>query len=374
MIGTRVEINLDALAHNYRGLRQQVGNQVMVAGVVKANAYGHDMKTMANELVALGCDAIMVATAREAISLRKNGFKASLLVMGATQDDYLEEAVNLNIALTVFTWEQGKRLSEIGKATGKTAKIHIKLDTGFNRLGYKDFQKALEDISGLWTCEGLVIEGLFTHLALKDVESDRIQFEKFDAFIEALEARKIEIPIKHVCDSIGAVAYPDKLYDIVRMGALLYGFCSRPTTFSLIPVMTFKTNIAALKWIEIGEGVSYDYTFEAVRRTRVATLPVGYADGLPRGLSNKGVVYINGNPAPILGLICMDQCMVDVTEIDGCEVGSEVILFDDVLQTANKIARLVGTNRNDILSSISMRVPRVIMRGGKVVEIIDYLI
>ncbi len=378
--GTRVEINLDLLKKNFDGLKKSIKENVRIAGVVKANAYGHDLHTISDEMVNLGCDYLMVANLREALSIR-NYFKSEdhhsttpIMVMGVTAPEDFERAIEAEITLTIFSLEEAYLLSTLALNHKTKAKVHVKIDTGFNRLGYKDYQRAVEDIQKMVQMEGLYVEGLFTHLALKDVESDEIQFQKFNAVIKALQANHIEIPLKHICDSIGTIAYPGRQYDLVRMGALLYGYCSRPTPFELSPILSFKTNISAIKWIEAGEGVSYDYTFTVNERRRIATIPVGYADGMPRALSNQGYVVIGGIKAPIVGLMCMDQCMVDVTSIPECQVGSDVVLFEGSTLPLGVIASLAKTNRNEILSRISMRVPRIFFKNGDVCKIVDYLL
>lgn len=379
-LGTRVEIDLDLLKKNFDELKKYIKTNVRVAGVVKANAYGHDLHTISEELVMIGCNYLMVANLREAMSIRKYFSKIGIhpstpiMVMGVTAQKDFERAIKANITLTIFTLEDARLLNEVALSQKNTAKVHIKIDTGFNRLGYKDHQLAVEDIQKMVQMQALDVEGLFTHLALKDRDSDEIQFNQFDAVISALQAKGIEIPLKHVCDSIGTIAYPERQYDLVRMGALLYGYCSRPTPFELTPIMHFKTNISAVKWIEAGEGVSYDYTYTVNERCLIATLPVGYADGAPRALSNQGYVIINGMKAPIVGFMCMDQCMVDITSIPECKISSEVLLFGNKLLPLGVLASMAKTNRNEILSRISMRVPRVFYRNGEIYKIVDYLL
>ncbi len=377
--GTRVEIDLDLLRSNYFHLKHNIENHVLIAGVVKANAYGHDLHTIAHELIDLGCNYLMVANVREAISIRTylnalsiaNGFP--IMVMGVTLGSDYKKAIELDITMTIFTLDMAKEINDIARTMGKNAKVHVKIDTGFNRLGYKDHERAVEDIQKMVTFKNLTVEGLFTHLALKSETDDMVQFSEFDSVINQLLERNVHIPIKHVCDSIGAVAYPQKHYNLIRMGALLYGYCSRPTDFDLFPIMRFVTNITEVKWLDIGEGISYDHLFKAESPTRVATLPVGYADGLPRALSNRGYVYINGEKAPIIGLMCMDQCMIDVTHVSACGIGDEVVLFDSKDSSLSKLASLANTNRNEVLSRISMRVLRVFYKDGKLYKVVDYL-
>lgn len=373
MIGTRATIDLDALTHNYNSMRQIIAQNVKITGVVKANAYGHDLITIGKHLESLGVDYLGVANVREGKALRKSGIKCPILVMGYTFEKDYDIAVKHDITLTLFSMDEARKLNLNASYDDKKAKIHLKFDTGFNRLGYKDPSELIEAVEACLTYEFLIVEGIFTHLALDSIESDEAQFAKFDALIKQLRERHISIPLKHACDSIATIAYPDKHYDMVRLGAILYGYCSRKTPFTLRPVMSLKTNVTQVKTLEIGEAVSYDRLFIAERKTKIAVLPIGYADGLPRHLSGKGKVMVNGHLAPIVGLMCMDQCMIDVTDVEEVSLGTEVILFDDVSPQLLELAKLAETNRNELLSRIAMRVPREVIENGKEPLIIDYL-
>lgn len=373
MKGTRVEINLEALSYNYRQMRQLIPSEVKIAAVVKANAYGHDLFEVSKTFELLGVDYIGVANIGEAVSLRKAGIHVPILVMGKTFEKDYDLAVKYEITLTVFELDDVRKLNLNASFDEKVTKVHLKFDTGFNRLGYKSADQLIEDLDEIKSYEFIKVEGLFTHLALKDVDSDDNQFDQFNALLAKIREKGITIPIKHICDSIGTIAYPNRLYDMVRLGAVLYGYCSRKTPFDLMPVMSFKTSVAQVKTILPGEGVSYDYTFVADKVTKVATLPVGYADGVPRNLSGVGHVVIAGKKAPIIGLICMDQMMVDVSDLDEVAVGDEVVIFDDQSPTLTELAKLAKTNRNELLSRIAIRVPRVILNGDEKPKVIRYL-
>lgn len=373
MKGTRVEINLEALSYNYRQMRQLIPSEVKIAAVVKGNAYGHDLFEVSKTFELLGVDYIGVANIGEAVSLRKAGIRVPILVMGKTFEEDYDLAVKYEITLTVFELDDVRKLNLNASFDEKVTKVHLKFDTGFNRLGYKSADQLIEDLDEIKSYEFIKVEGLFTHLALKDVDSDDNQFDQFNALLAKIREKGITIPIKHICDSIGTIAYPNRLYDMVRLGAVLYGYCSRKTPFDLMPVMSFKTSVAQVKTILPGEGVSYDYTFVADKVTKVATLPVGYADGVPRNLSGVGHVVITGKKAPIIGLICMDQMMVDVSDLDEVAVGDEVVIFDDQSPTLTELAKLAKTNRNELLSRIAIRVPRVILNGDEKPKVIRYL-
>ncbi|MDK2865795.1 MAG: alanine racemase [Clostridiales bacterium] len=373
MFGTAAEINLDALKENFINIRNFLPERVKIAGVIKANAYGHDLRTIAKALAAYGVDYIAVANIREAVAVRRVLSEMPILVMGYTAPEDYDKAVKNAVTLTMFKLEDLRALNLNASYDNTVMKVHIKYDTGFNRLGYKDEATVISDIKQVLQLEWLSIEGIFTHLALKDAESDAVQMKKFDALLKHLKQEGIHIPIAHACDSIGAMIYPDAPYQMVRLGAALYGYCSRPVPFKLRPVMSLKTSVSHLKWIEPGESVSYDGLYTANARTRIATLPIGYADGLPRNLSKGGVVTIQDNVYPIVGLICMDQCMVDVTAAEAIEIGDTVELFGESA-SLSEVAQLAGTNRNELLSRVAMRVPRHMIQDGEVIATVDYLL
>lgn len=372
---TRAEIHLDHIEHNLREFRATMTKGVKVAAVVKANAYGHDIVKITGLLLDNAVDCIAVATLQEAVQLRRKFTRAPLLVMGYTPDEHLVRAVEMDIAQTVFSLEQCRILSRQAREMGKTAKVHVKIDTGFNRLGYRDHDLALEEILAMAMLDNFEIQGIFSHLALDSPESDERQYQQLLALTDKLEARGVSIPLKHICDSIGAVAYPQYHMDMVRLGALLYGYCSRRTSFQLKPAMTLCTQVAMLKTIGAGEGVSYSHLFKAEKETVIATLPVGYADGLPRNIWKDGYALIHGQPARYAGLPCMDQCMLDVTGL-GVSPGDDVTLFGGQGHEElhlNHLSKWCGTNKNELLTRVSPRVPRVYYRDGKVVDIVDYL-
>ena len=370
---TRAIINLDHIKHNLLAMRESLAPGVQIAGVVKANAYGHDIDTVTGVLLANGIEYIAVATLQEAAKLRELYPQAKILVMGYTPDDHLASGVDLGITVTIFTLGQAQILSRRAAATGRQAVVHIKVDTGFNRLGYRDHRLALAEVCAMAQLPGLVLEGMFSHFALNSPESDEAQYQSLMALAAALAEKNVPIPILHICDSIGAVAYPQYRQDMVRLGALLYGYCSRPMNFTLRPALTFRTEVAQVRTIGPGEGVGYSYHFVAQEETEIATLPVGYADGLPRNIWQEGYVLIKGQKAKYAGLPCMDQCMVDVTGL-GIQAGDEVILFGgegaNELHLSN-LAQWCDTNRNEILARISPRVPRVFLQNGDIVKVIQ---
>jgi alanine racemase len=376
---TWAEINLDNIIWNFNEAKKLLLKETKIAAVLKANAYGHGAIEVARVLVDKGVDYIAVACLLEAIELRKEFKDIPILVMGYTSDEHLHIAVEYNITLTIFSALQGELLSKIAASLKTIQKVHIKIDTGFNRLGFKWSNDLKDIIKSIYQLKNIEVEGIFTHLALVNRQEDEKQFALFQKVIEEIEEQKIHIPIKHVCDSIGMVRYPEFHMNMIRLGAFLYGM--RPSRISdkspvLKTSLTFKTKISHIKHIQNGEGVGYDYSFIAKEKAKVGTLPVGYADGYMRCLSNAGEVSVNGEKAKVIGKICMDQAMIDLTSISNVKVGDEVVLlggqgenFVDVMEVANKC----NTNRNEVLSVISRRVPRVYIKDEKIIGEVNYL-
>ena len=366
-----VEVDLDIIKHNINEIKKLIDKNTKLGAVVKANAYGHGAVEIAKVLEEENVDYICVAGLNEAMELRNNNIKLPILVMGYTPDECLDIAIQNNITLTIFSKEQAEILSNKSKKIHQKANIHIKIDTGFNRLGFKIDENLPSTIHYIYNLPNINVEGIFSHLALKDKESDYEQFNKFNQLLDKIKG--INIPIKHICDSIGMVAYKDFHMDMVRVGASLYGYSSRQTTMNLKPAMTFKSKFAQIKDIKKGEGISYDYSYIADKDMKIGTVLCGYADGIPRVLSNKGYVYINGQKANILGRICMDQCIVDLTDIDNASMDSEVIFYGNGGPDLLDIANLADTNKNELLSIVSRRVARVYIKDKKIYKILDYL-
>ncbi|MEW9123021.1 MAG: alanine racemase [Thermotaleaceae bacterium] len=377
---TWIEIDLDYLLSNYRAARKLISKGTKLTAVLKANAYGHGALDVASILIEEGVDYIAVACLSEALELRKYFTEVPLLVMGFTSDYHLHEAIKHDITLTIFTLEQALTIGNIALAFNKRAKVHVKLDTGLNRLGIKPNSQTIDLLKAMTKISGIVIEGIFSHLALTNEASDQRQFQMFMDTVDKLEKEGIVIPIKHICDSIGMVRYPEYHLDMVRVGAFLYGV--RPMNFEepsiVLPMpLTFKSKIAQIKEVEAGEGVGYDFSFTAQKKTILGVLPVGYADGYMRCLSNVGEVSLWGKRAPVIGTICMDQTMVDLTEIPEARVGDEVLLLGGSGETSIpvlEVAEKAQTNRNEVLSVIGRRVPRVYIQQNKVVKVVDYIL
>ncbi len=349
--------------------------------MLKADAYGLGAPAAARAFLGAGADLLAVACLPEALELRRAFPEARILVMGHTPDRFLATVAEADLECTLFDLAQARRLSDASTERGTRTRIHVKIDTGMNRLGIKpgpDTPALLEAIASL---PGLAPEGIFTHLALRDAESDRAQFDLFAGVLEGASARGIRFALRHVCDSIGLVRYPGYRLDMVRAGAILYGLPPLDAPPGIVSALrlpvSLKTRISRLRRVEPGECVSYDRSWIAPPGgASVATVPVGYADGYRRCMGNRARVLVRGLSAPVIGLVCMDQCTIDVSGIPGVAEGDEVVLLGrgpaggiPVLEAAN----WAKTNRNEILCSIGRRVPRIYLRGGLPAGEADYL-
>ncbi len=371
-------IDLDAVCHNINEVKRVIGPEVKVMPVIKADGYGHGAVPIAKELNQIGVDAFAVAILEEGITLRNHGIKQPIVILGYTSEYQYSSLIQYEIEPTVFCFEMAESLSKIASALGKDAKVHIKLDTGMNRIGFKPTKESLEIVKKISKLPNIKIEGIFTHFACAD-EADKTsagrQKAEYDKFIRWLFEEGIDIPVKHVSNSASIIDMDDWRMDMVRSGIITYGLYPSNEVakdiLDLKPAMELKTHIVHIKEVEAGEGVSYNHTFITTRKTKIATIPVGYADGYPRVLSSKGRVLIRGQYAPIIGRICMDQFMVDVTDIEGVSVLDDVTLIGtdgDNQISVEEVADIAGTINYEIVCGISKRVPRVYIRNGELKE------
>lgn len=374
---TIVEVNLDNIAFNIKSIKKMVGENVAIAAVVKANGYGHGASGIAQELIENGADCLAVAALNEALDLRKDFRNYKIFIMGFTPDEYLEEVVKNDITQTIFSYRQAEILNELGIKYNKKPVVHIKYDTGFNRLGLKDCEESIEEIEKIYKLRNIDVEGIFSHFALAGRKEDDEQYNRFVSAIDKLEKRGITFKYKHIEDSISSVDYSEYRMNMIRPGAIIYGIKGfHYGSLDLKQALTFKTKVYYIKEIDKGEGVSYDYLWKAERDSIIGTLPFGYADGYPRNLRDKGYVTIHGKKAPIIGVICMDQCMVDLTDIPEVREGDEAIIYGDGTNNTLDIhnaAQLAGTNKNEIISRIGMRSPRVYIKDNKIVNVVNYV-
>lgn len=374
---TVLEVNLDDLKHNMVKINEMVGSGVAVSPVVKANAYGHGSIGIGQTLMENGGNSLAVATLNEALELRQRYPDYRIFIMGYTPDEYLGYVVDNNLIQTIFSLDQGKILNDLGLDRGKKPLVHIKYDTGFNRMGFRNSKDSIDEIEEICKLENLEVEGIFSHLALNGREDNDSQYEIFIGVIDSLRKRGISFKYEHIVDSIAAVDYPEYRLNMIRPGAIIYGMKAfHEGQLDIRQIMTFKTKVFNVRTINKGEGVSYDFTWRAKEDTLIGTLPFGYGDGYPRNLRNKGYVIINGKKANIIGIICMDQLMVDLSGVGEVKDGDEAIIYGNGLDgsmTIDEAAVLAETNKNDILSRISMRVPRVYIKDGRPVEILNYI-
>ena len=373
---TRAEIYLDNIVHNLSEVKRWVGKKVKIMGVVKANAYGHGACQVAKVLIENGVSYLGVATIEEALELRECGINIPILVFGYTPLPQAKELIVHNITQTVFDINYVKDLERIALNVGKKAKVHVKVDTGMGRIGYTDLNVAEKEIEKMMEMEGVEVEGIFSHFATSD-EKDKTyaeqQFDMFKKLLESLKQKEINIPLKHIANSGAIIDLKYTYLDMVRPGIVLYGSypseeVERP--LDLKQTMGFKTKIVHIKEVPEGTSISYGRTFITKRKSKIATLPVGYADGFNRLLSNNHHVLVKGKYAPVIGRICMDQTMLDVTDIEGVEVGDDVTIFgnqDGEKITAEEIAKKLNTIPYEVYCGISSRVPRIYIYKGKVV-------
>ena len=359
---TWAEIDMDRLAENYRALRALTGPDCRFLGVVKANAYGHGAVPVARKLEELGADYLAVACLDEAEELRRSGISAPILILGVTPPALGEELLRWDVTQSVGDLETAEALSAIAVRAGKRLKVHVKVDTGMSRLGFFH-EGAGDQILRLCRLPGLEAEGIFTHFA--DADGDEtftmLQFQRFTALLDELSAAGISFQIRHCAASAAVLNYPCTHLDMIRPGILLYGHYPAPgleVRCALRPVMSLKARVYALRDLPAGAKVSYGCTRTLERESRVAVLPVGYADGLPRLVSDRLQVLIRGRKVPLLGRVCMDMCMADVTDLPEVEVGDVATLYGDECP-AEHAADLAGTISYELLCAVSPRVPRV---------------
>jgi len=359
-------IDMDALDHNFREVVRCAEGQRVLA-VVKARAYGHGAVEVSKRLLMLGADMLGVALVEEGRELRDAGIDAPILVMGATFPEQAEAMVSLKLTPAVFGLAVAQALSEAAHEHRTTINIHVKIDTGMGRIGITP-EDAPDFIAALQKLGSLSVQGLMTHFAdadLRDKQFASRQMDRFEALLSALEAKKIDVPMRHAANSAAVLDFHRAFFTMVRPGLMLYGY--NPLEEGTIgadlrQVMSLVTRIAFLKKVPPGVPISYGRTFTTKRESIIATLPIGYADGYCRGLSNKGVALVRGIRVPVVGRVCMDMCMVDVTDVPDVREGDDVVLIGSQGSeriTADDIAAMTGTISYEVLCGISNRVPRI---------------
>ena len=372
------EIDLDTLLYNYNLLKKRIGENVKFLGVVKADAYGHGAIMVSKKLEEAGADYLAVSSIDEAMELRVNGIKMPILILGHTPKEQVSRLIEYNITQAVTCLSKAKEYSEEAVKLNATLKIHIKIDTGMSRLGFicsnDYFDTAVNGILEAISMPGLLAEGVFTHFAVSDEHGEECrkytnnQFKLFMDVINAVEHKSgKKFAIKH-CANTGAVSeYPETYLDMVRPGLLLYGYGEFAKKLGLKPVMTLKTVISTIKIYPEGTAISYGGIFKTSKTTRVGVIPYGYADGFFRSLSNKCVLMSESGPINQIGKICMDMCMIDITDKPGIQVGSEIEIFGKN-NSIDTLAEIAGTIPYELTCAVSKRVPRSYISEGKIIE------
>ncbi len=362
---TTAVIDMDAFAGNVRQLRAKARPGCRFMAVVKADAYGHGACAMAKCAIEAGADFLGVALLEEAVELRNAGISAPALVMGPSTPDGAKVAVWRDISLTVFERDVLHALQDAAKTTGKRAKAHLKIDTGMHRIGVESEGKLCALLEEWKNCPDVEMEGVFSHFAKADDDEafSHEQIERFMAAVTLIQEAGFD-PIRHLCNTAGLLWLPEAHLDMVRCGIGLYGYSPNPeraTDLHLAPVMRLETKISRVFDLAAGECVGYGGTYCATEPRRIATLPIGYGDGFKRGYSPDGHVLLRGEIAPVAGRICMDQCMIDVTDIPGAGVGDAVVLLGTQGERhidADDWARQIGSISYEVLLSVSARMPR----------------
>lgn len=382
-------VNLDNISHNIEALKKTLSPHCRLMGVVKADAYGHGDKFIADELVRLGVNWFGVSNIDEALSLRAQGIFHDMLIFGVTPSEHVNLLNEYNITQTIHSAAYAMEIQDAAAGAGVRIKGHIKIDTGMSRLGFVvdngfavQSVKEIIEIAGL---PNLQADGIYTHFACADEANDdsvtytKRQYDRFLSLISELEAKGLSFSMKHCCNSAGTIMFPEMHMDMVRPGILLYGLLPGrdcKNKIDIKPAMELYSVVSMVKEISSGTPVSYGRAYTAPRKTKVATVPIGYADGFGRELSNKARMLVRGEYANVIGRVCMDQVMLDVTHIDGVSAGDLVTIVGTDGENSlgfDEMAELSGTISYEKVCLIGKRVPRIYRRGGKDVGVVDYI-
>lgn len=379
---TWAEISLNAIEHNYNVIRNKVADDTKVCCVIKADGYGHGAVELSQIYEKLGADFFAVSNIDEGIEIRKSGSKLPIVILGYTPVSEAENLAEYDISQAVFSLEYAKELSEKCVEEDCICKMHIKVDSGMSRIGFmcQEFPRdeySIEEICEACCLPNLEVEGLFTHFCVSDEDAEGREFtnKQYENFIhvrDSLKKRGVDISVVH-CSNSGAIEdYPETCCDMVRAGIILYGLAPSSKLadrFDLVPAMTLKTVVAFVKEVQKGATISYGRTFTADRKMKIATVPIGYADGFIRQNAKDGYMMVNGKKAKIVGRICMDQTMLDVTDIEDVKTGDEVVVFgtgENGEPTADSLAENTGTINYETVCLVGKRVPRIYIKDGKI--------
>ncbi len=385
---TWADVSLDNLSHNYHVLRQSVPSGCRFLGVVKADAYGHGAVPISRHLEDLGAEYLAVSNLEEAIQLRRDGLRLPVLILGYTPPAYGEDMADLGIRQEVHSLEYAQALEERLSGTNKRLFVHLKLDTGMTRLGFlcQGGESVLQELLAVMELPHLAVEGMFTHFpasdspAPEDMEFTRQQYKLFCSYIEALQAKKLRPEICHCCNSGATILHPEFALDMIRPGVATYGIAPSPLLagrLDLKPILTLNSTISQIRTYPAGVSVSYGRSYVTPREQTLAVVPIGYADGLPRRLSGQTEFLLHGVRVPVVGRICMDMCMVDVSNVPQAKVGDSVIVMGtgrDGARSICGVAAQIDTIPYEILCGINKRIPRMYHQGEKLTEILQYIV
>lgn len=371
------EIDLDAIGNNIREIRRRLNTGTKLMAVVKADAYGHGAEEVSKVCLYNGADQLAVATCDEGVQIRQWSIQVPVLVLGNTVEGQLETIINYSLTQAVFRYETAKLMSDIAVKLGKTALVHIKIDTGMSRIGFMPTDKSIEEIEKIFKLPNIKVTGMFTHFATadeKDKTFTKVQYKKFRYVTDRLNEKGYSGFIRHCANSGAILDMPELGLDMARAGIIIYGlYPSSQVThpINLKPAMSLKSQISYVKDLEKNVSVGYGRTYFTTHKTKVATIPIGYADGYSRAFSNKSRVIIKGKYAPVIGNVCMDQMMADVSDIPDAAAGDSVIIMgrdgkNNV--SAEELAEIAGTINYEIVCNVGKRVPRVYIKNGEIIN------
>lgn len=372
------EINIDNFLFNINQIKKKAKNSEII-GVVKANAYGHGAIDISKILIRNGIKKLAVANVVEAIELRENGIDASIMLLGLSTNIAIPSILKYDLEPTVSSYEFASILNEEARKINKIVNIHIAIDSGMGRIGFRNKEKSVEEIERIFLLSNINVDSIFSHFSTADSKDKSYSYEQikiYNEILNKLEERKIKLPKKNLSNSAAIIDLEETHFNYIRPGIIQYGYYPsdeiRKNDFQIKPVLTWKTKVIYIKEVEENQYIGYSQSYKTKRKTKVATIPVGYADGYSRGLSNKGKVIINGKFAPIIGNICMDQFMVDVTDIGDVKLEDEVILLGssgDLKFDADDMAKILNTISYEILCLIGRRAPRIYLKNSNTVDI-----
>lgn len=381
---TWANVDLDALAQNYHAIKSHIPQGCRFLGVMKADAYGHGAVPVSHALVELGADYLAVSNLEEAVQLRRGGIRAPILILGYTPPMYAENMIYLDLTQEIHSLEYAQALNDALNGTNFILNVHMKLDTGMTRIGFTAYEdeQSLEEMVLAANLPHLHVEGVFMHFCVADSKAEedviftRLQYQRFENALVFLESRGIRPELRHCCNSGATLLYPEYAMDMVRPGLMTYGVYPTEEAGNLLglrPMLSLYTTVSQIRDIPAGRDISYGRTYTTPDDRRIAVLSVGYADGLQRVLSGNVQFLLRGKLAPVVGRICMDMCMVDITDIPDAQVGDEVTIIGEALPCTRMADRL-GTIPYEVLCGINKRIPRIYLQNGKASEILQYIV